>query len=303
MMNGYLKVDDKHFLYYEWIGDKSKPTIIFLHGGPGLGFSEKDKELFDFQDCNVLFFDQRGSKRSTPTGSLIANTTKELLEDLDFLIAHFQIQQPILVGGSWGSTLALLYAIRQPNRVQALVLRGLFLACKESRIYFEQGGTQEQFPLAWKLFKRPFNDAPDDQIMIQYWKGILDHPETANELSIALNLYGAMINYPNVDWEKALAQIKESVHLAKSKILCHFSRNDFFIPERFIQNHLNLLAHIPITIIHGKADHVTPISLAQRVASEHNNIILIETEEGHSAHSDMNQKELKKAIKELIFKS
>lgn len=138
--------------------------------------------------------------------------------------------------------------------------------------------------------------------MEQYCKVILTHSESAEGLSMELNIYGSTINSLGVVDEKtAIKRMREPQHLSKSRILCHFSQNDFFIPDRYIQNHLYRLAHLPIVIIHGRNDHVTPISFARSIANNHNNIVLKETKEGHSAYSKENKDSIFNAIKNMML--
>src|ERR1700753_3971050 len=125
---GYVRVSNGHRLYYERCGNKSGIPAVFLHGGPGTGFVEKHKALFDFKLFNVLFFDQRGAGRSKPFGSTKHNTTWDLVDDITFLLDKFKIEKAVIYGGSWGSTLGLAYAISHPERVAGLVLRGIYLA-------------------------------------------------------------------------------------------------------------------------------------------------------------------------------
>ncbi len=298
---GYLKVSESQSIYYERMGDFNKPSIIFLHGGPGLGFNDRDKELFDFSKCNVLFYDQRGSKRSKPKGSIEANTSDDLVQDLNLIIKHFHISKPLLVGGSWGSTLALLYSIAYPNQVRGMVLRGLFLADKESRSFFEQGGIKDQFPKIWSRFKSPFKDYSDEEVMSQYHKGILSNTSDARALSLALNLYGMSVNDPTLKVEAALEKIKDSNHLAKSTILSHYSQNDFFIPDNFIKNNLSQIEKTPIKIIHGKNDYITLIKFAREIAAQYEHIELMETNEGHSAYTEENKRRIREAISDMIL--
>ncbi|MEM6380620.1 MAG: alpha/beta fold hydrolase, partial [Bacteroidota bacterium] len=198
---GYLKLEENQSIYFEHIGDPSQPSFIFLHGGPGLGFNEKDKELFDFSKCNVIFYDQRGSNRSQPLGDLSANTSSRLVQDLESITKQFNIPKPYLVGGSWGSTLALLYAMPHPGAVRGMVLRGLFLADQASRVDFETGKVKDRFPKIWKRFRNRFKAYPDHQVMEQYHKQILNHSANSEELSLELNLYGGSINAPAMDTE------------------------------------------------------------------------------------------------------
>lgn len=297
---GFIRVSNNHQIYYERFGDLTKPTIIFLHGGPGIGFNEKDKQLFDFKTCNVLFYDQRGCKRSKSNNLLEQNTSYDLIDDIHTIINRFNIQHPILVGGSWGSSLALLYAIAYPDQVKGIVLRGLFLADKRSRFFFEKGGIKNLYPHVWKRFRSKFLAISDQDIMCHYHNEILRGSSRSDELSLELNLYGLIINSPKTELHQALKTINATNHLIKSKILSHYSINDFFIPDGYITNNFNTINKVPISIIHGKQDHITLIRFSQEVAKQHQNVTLIETNEGHSAYTPENKKEIIYAIQKMI---
>jgi len=122
--SGYIQVSDGHQLYYELYGNPKGIPVIFLHGGPGAGFSDKDKQFFNKRRYNVLFFDQRGSSRSKPFGSIENNTTQDIVEDINKVLDYLDFDKVYVFGGSWGSTLALVYAIHHPDRVLGLILRG-----------------------------------------------------------------------------------------------------------------------------------------------------------------------------------
>ena len=149
---GHLSVGDGHKIYYEAYGDKKKTPILFLHGGPGAGFSESSKFYFHLKKQHVIFFDQRGSGKSRPFASAKHNTTQKLIGDINKLLAHLKLEKVILFGGSWGSTLALCYAIAHPQKVLAMVLRGIFIADKQSIDHYICGGVKDYYPDVWQRF-------------------------------------------------------------------------------------------------------------------------------------------------------
>src|SRR5919202_123081 len=124
--SGHLRVSDVHELYYEQCGNPEGKPVVFLHGGPGAGLIPDYRRFFDPAAYRVVLFDQRGSGRSTPHASLEENTTWHLVEDIETLRAHLRVEDWPVFGGSWGSTLALAYAQTHPDKVRALVLRGIF---------------------------------------------------------------------------------------------------------------------------------------------------------------------------------
>lgn len=133
---GYLKVSDGHKLYYELCGNAKGKPVLVLHGGPGAGINAKMRCYFNPKVWNIILFDQRGAGKSKPFASTKANTTQKLVQDIDILLKVLKIKKVFLFGGSWGSTLALVYAIRNPEKIAGMLLRGIFLASKEEIDYF-----------------------------------------------------------------------------------------------------------------------------------------------------------------------
>ena len=149
---GFLPVGDGHTLYYETYGNPEGIPVVFLHGGPGMGCAESDRRFFVPENYYVILFDQRGCKRSTPFGSLENIEPFDHAKDITVLLDHVGIEKAWLFGGSWGSSLAMIYAIQNPERVSGLVLRGFFPANKDCVDFFVQGGCRPFFPKAWKRF-------------------------------------------------------------------------------------------------------------------------------------------------------
>lgn len=131
---GRLKVSGRHELYYEQSGNPNGSPIVFLHGGPGSGTGPKYRRFFDPKHYKIILFDQRGAGKSTPHADLVDNTTQHLISDMERLREHLGIEKWIVFGGSWGSTLALSYAIAHPDPVKAMILRGIFLSKKGTRL-------------------------------------------------------------------------------------------------------------------------------------------------------------------------
>lgn len=145
IQKGYLKVSDLHEIYYEVCGVDDGETYLFVHGGPGAGFSEHDKRFFDFKRHKVVFFDQRGSAKSKPFGSIEENTTQDLVNDINALLSYLKIEKINIFGGSWGTTLSLVFAIQNPEKVKSLLLRGVFLGDKKSIDHYLNGGVENEF--------------------------------------------------------------------------------------------------------------------------------------------------------------
>ena len=149
--SGMLDLAAPHRMYYEESGNPRGVPVVFLHGGPGAGSSAVHRQFFDPAFYRIIVFDQRGAGRSTPLGCLDQNTTPKLIEDMERLRVHLGVDRWFVFGGSWGSTLALLYAQANPDRVLGLVLRGIFLATRAEIDWFLHGMARV-FPEAWRAF-------------------------------------------------------------------------------------------------------------------------------------------------------
>src|SRR5258707_1332077 len=150
---GRLAVDGRHSLYWEESGNPQGLPVLFLHGGPGAGATPTHRRFFDPASYRIIIFDQRGAGRSAPLGELADNNTAQLVRDIEVLRLYFAIERWVVFGGSWGSTLALSYAIAHPSRCRALVLRGIFL-CRQSEIDWFLYGIRQVFPEAWRALRR-----------------------------------------------------------------------------------------------------------------------------------------------------
>ncbi len=148
---GMLPLDNGHSMYWEQSGRPDGAPVLFLHGGPGAGASAMHRRFFDPDHYRIVIFDQRGAGRSTPLGSIVANTTPKLVADIEKLREFLAIDRWVVFGGSWGSTLALAYAQAHPARCRGLVMRGIFL-CRKEEIDWFLYGMRSIFPEAWREF-------------------------------------------------------------------------------------------------------------------------------------------------------
>ncbi len=149
---GRLQVSPVHEIYFEESGNPSGKPVMFLHGGPGGGSDPKQRRFFHPEKYRIVNFDQRGCGKSTPYASLEANTTWDLVADIEKIREHLGIERWQVFGGSWGSTLALAYAETHPDRVTELVLRGIFLLRKQEIDWFYQRGASVLYPDAWEPY-------------------------------------------------------------------------------------------------------------------------------------------------------
>ncbi|HPI40804.1 MAG TPA: prolyl aminopeptidase, partial [Pseudobdellovibrionaceae bacterium] len=155
-----LKVSDIHEIYVEQCGNPRGKPVVFLHGGPGGGLDPLYRQFFDPEFYHIILFDQRGCGQSTPFAELQENTTWDLVSDMEKIRTSLNINQWLVFGGSWGSTLALSYAIKHTNHVMGLILRGIFLCEKEELQWFYQEGASWIFPDFWEKYK---NHIPENE--------------------------------------------------------------------------------------------------------------------------------------------
>lgn len=267
---GNLKVSRDHKIYWEdWGSETTKIPILYLHGGPGYGFSDKNKLFFNPIEQRVIFFDQRGAGRSIPSGNLSENTTQNLLLDIDNLLSHLKIKKVSLVGGSWGSALALSYAIHNPNIVNKMLLWGIFLARKKDINYLSQGGAKSHFPDAWQRYDNMVPDIEKDNTSGYYLKEFNHRERFVRDRYIKeWSLYESSLASINSQPSRlALQEIDDTVR-AGAKIEAHYMQNRCFLSENHILKNAKKISSIPTIIVHGRFDFVCPPSGAFELADK-----------------------------------
>ncbi len=261
-----LNVSDGHSLFIEQSGSPTGIPILYLHGGPGAGIGEHYRRFFDPQKYWIIGFDQRGCGRSLPFGELANNTSQHLVEDVLAIQKHLNIAKWVLFGGSWGSTLALLVAIRQPNSVMGLILRGIFLAREQDYHWYldANGGAAQLFPDYYQDFIQPIRShLPSESIVDAYYDIFTQGNELQKMAAIkAWCLWEARISRLNCNHneEELVGDIHRAISLALLE--CHYIRNKCFIAENEIHNLASKVAHIPGTIVHGRYDTVCKVEAA-----------------------------------------
>ena len=263
---GVLDVGDGHRVYFERCGDPRGAPAVFLHGGPGAGCSPAQRRLFDPERYCVTLFDQRGCGRSTPHASLDANTTWDLVADIERLRARFGYDQWQVFGGSWGSTLALAYAETHPERVSALVVRGVFTATRPEIDWYYQGGAAWLFPDLWEQFLAPIPEAERHDLVGAYRRRLTGgDPAARAEAARAWSLWeaGTITLLPN----SLAAQFGEDRYaLAFARIENHYFTHDSWLEDDQLIRDAGRLAHIPGVIVQGRYDVATPARAAWRLA-------------------------------------
>ena len=257
---GRLQVDDRHSLYYEQCGNPDGKPVVLLHGGPGAGCSDKMRRFHDPAKYRIVLFDQRGAGRSTPHADLVDNTTWHLVADIEALREHLGIARWQVFGGSWGSTLALAYAERHPERVTELVLRGIFMLRRKELEWFYQAGASAIFPEAWEPYLAQIPPAERGDMIAAYHKR-LTGSDRAEQLRCAKAWSvweGSTITLlPNKD--HAAAHDDDHFALAFSRIENHYFVNGgFFNADDQLLRDAYKLKKIPGVIIQGRYDVCTP---------------------------------------------
>ena len=258
-----LPVGDGHRLYVEECGRPDGIPAVFLHGGPGAGCEAAHRRFFDPERYRAVLFDQRGCGRSTPHASLQSNTTWDLVEDMERIRERLGIERWLVFGGSWGSTLALAYAQTHPERVLALVVRGIFL-CRESEIrWFYQEGASWAFPDYWQDFLAPIPPEERDDLLFAYHRRLtgendLARMAAAKAWSVWEGRTATLLANPDIQAHFSDPRLAMSL----ARIECHYFVNRAFLGLNQLLANAGCLADIPGVIVQGRYDLICPMRSA-----------------------------------------
>jgi len=260
---GMLDVGDGHTVYWERVGTKGAKPAVFLHGGPGGGISSRQRRQFDPKLYDVILFDQRGCGRSTPHASLEANTTWHLVADIERLREMCGFDQWLVFGGSWGSTLALVYAETHPERVSELVVRGIYTLTRAELSWYYQFGVSEMFPDKWERFQAPIPPAERGDMMAAYRK-LLTGSDRQKQIEAAIawsSWEGQTITLlPEPETSDVFAEADYA--LAFARIENHYFVHGGWFEEGQILRDAGRLRDIPGVIVHGRYDMPCPAKYA-----------------------------------------
>ena len=297
-----LKVDDIHELYIEESGSVDGIPVLFVHGGPGAGCADCHRRFFDPEKYRIILFDQRGAGRSTPHANLENNTTQHLVSDMEAIRGHLNIKRWMLFGGSWGSTLSLVYAQTHPLTVLGLVLRGIFLCRPEEIQWFYQQGTSRLFPDAWADFCKPIPVEERDDMVAAYHKRLTsDNEITRTQAAKAWSIWEGRTSTlkPNTDVVDSFGNLHTAVSLAR--IECHYFMNNSFLEPNQILNNAATIKDIPSIIVQGRYDVVCPMESAWDLHNAlPNSELNIIPDAGHSAMEPSIVDALVKATDKMI---
>lgn len=255
-----LEVSELHELYIEESGNPEGLPVVFLHGGPGGGTDPSYRRFFNPARYRIVLFDQRGCGQSTPFAELRENTTWDLVADIEAIRQFLHIPAWVVFGGSWGSTLALTYAINYPDRVRALILRGIFMLRHKELQWFYQEGASNIFPDVWEGFLAPIPEDERHDLGAAYYKRLTsEDPDVRREAAQAWSLWEGRTSKLQADPRVEQRYGNDQFAAAFARIECHYFINKgFFDNENYILDNVDKIRKIPGVIVQGRYDVVCP---------------------------------------------
>lgn len=257
----YLQTGSIHSVYVERCGNPEGLPVLFLHGGPCSGIRPEHRQFFDPEIYHVILFDQRGSGLSQPYGELEHNTTHDLLDDMERIREQLKISQWVLFGGSWGGTLALLYAQQYTLRVSALIIRGVFLARQEDLEWFTFSGARRIYPERWQCLINCITDKSARKNLVQGLYDVLFGEDEVARMRVAKEwaLWGGQVSLGNeFQYTSDQENITQKI-LKQARMELQYAKNHYYMSANQILNNADLIQNIPTYIIHGRNDLVCPV--------------------------------------------
>lgn len=256
----FLATNSLHSIYVEQSGNAQGIPVIFLHGGPCSGTKPDHRRFFNPQEYHIILMDQRGCGRSLPFGEIEGNTTQDLIDDMERIRKQLNIAQWLLFGGSWGSTLTLLYAQQYSENVLGMVIRGVFLARQMDSDWFIKDGVGRIYPEKWQQLQACIPDGSRGNLIKDLYNAVFGEDEvTSRRVAKAWMEWGGQVALLH-DYQEN----DEIVHVSEKTVQqvqmeLYYAQNNYFIDENQILNNCDNLQHIPAIIIHGRNDLVCPI--------------------------------------------
>ncbi len=262
----YLTTNSQHQVYIEESGNPDGIPVIFLHGGPCSGTKPHHRQFFNPQKYRIILMDQRGCGQSLPFGNIENNTTQDLINDIEAVRVQLNIPQWLLFAGSWGVTLALLYAQQYPQQVAGMILRGVFLARQADMRWFIEHGVGQIYPEAWQELIHTIPPELHTDLVAGLHKTLLSGDELSQR-----RVAKAWINWSaqvalGIEYQANLAEIHITEQMLQQvQMELHYAVNHYFITENQILTNCHKIQHIPTTIIHGRYDLMCPIAGAAKL--------------------------------------
>jgi len=298
-----LAVDEQHQIYVEQCGNPDGQPVVFLHGGPGSGCSGNDRRFFDPGRYRIILFDQRGCGRSLPYGCLDNNDTNLLVKDIEQIRVQLQIEKWHVFGGSWGSTLALVYAQTHPDQVKSLVLRGIFLARPEDTAWaFTGGGATRLYPDYWQdyLSALPAGET-QSSVKVAYDVMTGENKAAAMKLAKAWSLWETRCCtlIPDLEFVESATDEHKCWTLARHE--AHYMAHDCFLSDNQILANCSEIQNIPTIIVHGRYDIVCPFDNAWLLHQQlPKSTLLVSESAGHAAVERGNKNHLINAAQQML---
>lgn len=256
-----LEVNSTHRIYVEECGNPEGIPVIFLHGGPGSGCNANHRRYFNPEKYRIVLFDQRGCGRSTPHGCLDDNTTWHLVNDIETIRQLLGIEKWVLFAGSWGVTLALLYAQQFKKHVLGMILRGAFLASKRDMDWFFSDGVCRLFPELWQKFSTCLQQLDNSEKLMQTYHRCLfaDDSELNKKAALVWSEWTDSI----VTWKlpKSDETPRDDIDklIRKVRLEVHYAFNQYFLQENHLLNNIAKIQDVPCYLIHGRHDITCPV--------------------------------------------
>jgi proline iminopeptidase len=260
--SGYLAVDDIHTLYWEQSGNPDGVPIVLLHGGPGAGATPEHRRFFDPQFYRIVIFDQRGCGRSSPLGEVQNNTPDLLVSDIEKLRHHLRIGKWHVFGGSWGATLALLYAASHADNCASLILRGIFMLTQPETDWFING-PRTVFPEVWARFANHIPETERADLFEAYYQRI-----HGNDIDVQMAAALQWVAYESAcatlypQYQTMITDDQRKQALAMARMETHYFKHHVFADDNSILSKINVFRHVPAVIVQGRYDMVTPLQFA-----------------------------------------
>jgi proline iminopeptidase len=295
--HGMLEVGDGNHVYWETGGNPRGKPVVILHGGPGSGCSPRLRRFFDPSAYRVVLLDQRGCGRSTPHASapdtdLVSNTTANLIADIELLRQHLHIDQWLVFGGSWGSTLALAYAEMHPDGVTEMILFGVTTGRHSEFDWTFRGGLAVLFPAQWEDLRAAVPVAERDGDIVEAYHRLLNDPDPAVRQRAAEAW--CMWESATPAWPPTAGLAERftdpNYALAFARIVTHYVRHNAWLVDGSLLRDAHLLADIPGILVNGRFDFQAPIGNAwelKRVWPRAELVIVDDA--GHSANPSLTQ--------------
>ena len=297
---GMLKASALHKVYYEQCGNPEGFPVVVLHGGPGSGCTPMQRRFFDPEVFRVILFDQRGCKRSLPLGCTEDNTTAHLVSDIEALRTELGISRWMVFGGSWGSTLALSYALHHPQPVHSLILRGIFL-CRPHELDWFFYQVRHFFPESWEKFAGFLRSDERKDLFRAYWDRIFsDDADLALAASAQWNNFESEIMSLLPATSSSNTPGDPAVVVGRARVQLHYLAHNGFVSGDDMLGSIDKVRHIPTCIVQGRYDMVCPPSTAYELHSRWPEAeFKMVGDAGHSAMEPGTIQALMEAVKSL----